>query len=286
MKSITLIALSPLCLLTTLALAAPQPAPAIKFVQVPGATATKLYGVSNNNVGVGFYLDSSNAQHGYEVANGKFTTIDNPGGTTYLWGVNSSGTVVGYYVDSQSNYNAFSWSNGVFTPIVPPGGSQSLAYGINDNGVITGEYLDPSTGLDEGFIFDGATYTTVLSPISGEPLLAFDTNVNGMTTVFYQAANGIDLVAAIYNGSTFTTANVPGATTSYIHEIDAAGDVVYSWADSSGVFHAAARMAGKYTKFNVPGCAGSYGDGINDHHVIVGTCDLGNGSSKGFYLTY
>ena len=287
MKSINALALPSLIILSAaMSFAASPTKPVVKYFQVPGANATKLYGVSNNNIGVGFYLDKNNVQHGYEVVNGKITTIDNPGGTTYLWGVNSSGTVVGFYIDSQSNYFAFTWNNGVFTPIQPPQGSQTLAYGINDNGVVTGEYLDSNTGLDEAFTYDGSTYTTILSPVNNEPALGFDTNVNGLTTMIYLAADGVTQEAAIYNASTFTTVNVPGAVVSYIHAIDAAGDVVYSWTDSAGVFHGAARIGKTFTKFDLNGCAGTYADGINDNHLIVGTCDLANGSSKGFYITY
>ncbi len=262
-------------------------APTFHFFQYPGSMSTHFYGVSNNNVGVGGYLDSNGAQHGFMVTQaGKFTTIDNPNGITYLEGINSSGTIVGYYIDSSSNYFAFMYVNGVFTNIGPPGGSQTLAFGINDNGVISGEYLDPTTGMDEGFTFDGTNYQTVLGPVSGAPALVYGTNVHGISTVQWGDSSG-NTESSLYNGTGYKTVNVPGAVSSYIHGIDAAGDAVYSWTDSQGVFHGAALVGGKMTVFDAPGCTGgTYADSINDHHVIAGVCHVGTSVSKGFYITY
>lgn len=260
--------------------------PTFNFIQYPKANGTALFGVSNHNFGVGVYLDSSGNQHGFTVTSSRdFITLDNPNGTTYLEAVNSSGTIVGYYIDSSNNYFAFSYANGVFTNIGPPGGSQTLAYGINDDGVISGEYIDASTGLDEGWLLDGGNYETVLSPQSGEPALVFGTNVNGISTVQWEGTDG-DVESSTYNGTTYTTENVPGAINSYIHGIDAARDAVYSWTDSSGNFHGALLTGGKFKTFNAPGCTGTYADGINDPHVIVGVCTKTGHPNIGFYVTY
>src|SRR5580704_14952007 len=51
-------------------------------VDVPGATATLLYGVNNHATAVGWYTDSSNVTHGLVVnAQQQVTTIDPPGST-------------------------------------------------------------------------------------------------------------------------------------------------------------------------------------------------------------
>jgi probable HAF family extracellular repeat protein len=286
MKSLKRYAVLLFLLSAALATAESKSTPTFHFIQYPKATGTALFGVSNNEAAVGIYFDTSGNQHGFMVtSSGKFTTIDNPNGTTYLEGVNSSGTIVGYYIDTSNNYFAFQYTNGIFTDLGPSGGSQTLAYGINDDGVISGEYLDSATGLDEGWVLNNGTYETLFGPLSGEPALAVDTNINGITTVEWEGSTG-DVESSIYNGTTYTTENVPGATNSYIHRIDAAGDLVYSWQDSSGTFHGAALVAGKFTKFDAPGCSQTYGDGINDHQIIVGVCEKSNGTNIGFYVTY
>ncbi len=288
MKSLNICAAALFLLSSILVSAADRsPAPVFHFIKFPGSVHTTLYGVSNTGFGVGIYYDSNSVQHGYMVSpSGKFTTIDNPGGTTYLEGINSSGTATGYYIDSSSNYFAFVYSKGVFTNITPPGGSQTLAFGINDNGLVTGEYIDPNTGLDEGFTFDGTNYVTILSPQSGSPALGYDTNVHGISTVQWGDSNG-DTESSLFNGTSYQTVNVPGAVNSYIHDINSAGDIVYSWTDSSGNYHGAARISGKITTFDAPGCSGgTFADGINDHHIIVGACHQAGSNSVGFYVQY
>jgi uncharacterized membrane protein len=62
-----------------------------------------------------------------------------------------------------------------FTDIPGPRGAKSsVAYGINDSGLIVGVYSD-STGKDHGFLLRGKTYTTLdppghtrISPRGGE----------------------------------------------------------------------------------------------------------------------
>jgi hypothetical protein len=108
--------------------------------------------------------------------------------------------------------------------------------------------------------------------------------VNGVSTVQWGDSSG-NTESSIYDGSTFTTINVPGAVSSYAHGIDSSGNVVYSWSDSGGVFHGAGRLNGKYTKFNAPGCVDTYADGINDQRVVVGVCQETSGFA-GFYVIY
>jgi hypothetical protein len=63
---------------------------------------------------------------------------------------------------------------------------------------------------------------------------------------------------------------------------------VYSWTDPAGVFHGALRTGGKYYKFNDPkGTDGTYGDGINDNHLVVGVYHTSGGAvAEGFKATY
>ena len=261
------------------------PVSSIHFLSCPGASNTLLNGVSNNDIGVGTYIAEGDGQHGYMVHNGKCTTIDNPDGTTWLIAANSNGTLVGYYNNS-GNFFAFSYSNGVFTNLGPPGGTQTFANGINDNGVITGSYLDPITGLNEGWVLENGTYETVLSPQNGASAFATDTNINGITTLWWINSVSGYVESSIYDGTTYRTANVPGATNSYIRAIDASGDTVYEWQDSAGNDHGAVQVDGRFRKFDIPGCNATVANGINDHHLIVGSCATTAGPRVGFYVKY
>jgi len=86
---------------------------------------------------------------------------------------------------------------------------------------------------------------------------------------------------------------VPGAVSSTANSIDSAGDVVYAWTDSTGLHHGAlcigcASPGRKYHKFDDPkGADGTYGDGINDHGLIVGVYFTNGGATaEGFKATY
>jgi|HubBroStandDraft_5_1064220.scaffolds.fasta_scaffold03925_4 hypothetical protein len=265
------------------------PAYAFHLFSYPGASSTSAFGISNKNVVVGVYTDSQGQVHGYTLTGKKFSQLDCPDGTaTYPVSINSSGIIVGYYIDSSNNSFAFYYSNGVCTNIPgPTGAPPTAAYGINDDNVISGEYFDPGAGQNEGWIWtlNGTGYTIVLSPKSGGPASAFDTNVHGITTVQWEDVISWD--ASLYNDNTFnyTAANVPGAANSYIHAIDDSGDTVYSWQDSSG-FHGAVQIEGTFTTFNGPGCSGTYADGINNNHIIVGQCAQSDTVGEGFYVRY
>jgi hypothetical protein len=117
--------------------------------------------------------------------------------------------------------------------------------------------------------------------------LAWGINSKGWVSVQWTDSSG-NTESAIYNGKKYTTINVPGAVSSYAHGIDSAGDVVFSWTDSSGIFHGALRTGGKVYKFDDPkGTDGTYGDGINDHRVVVGVYHTNGGSTaEGFKATY
>ena len=74
-------------ILTLTALSAAQsPSLNIKFknIVIPGAIATVATGINNSGVVVGWYSDSSGVFHGFSIASGTVTTIDDPKGTATL----------------------------------------------------------------------------------------------------------------------------------------------------------------------------------------------------------
>ena len=77
-------------------------------IDVPGATSTKPYGISNSGSIVGLYIDVTGANRGFLYAGGSFTTVDFPGADlTSPQGVNSSGSIVGYYEGATGGWHGF-----------------------------------------------------------------------------------------------------------------------------------------------------------------------------------
>lgn len=262
-----------------------KPSSKLHFVQYPGSSETYLLGVSNNDIGVGWYGGSDGKQHGFIVENGKYTTVDDPSGVgTALFGVNSSGIAVGFYSTGVGvNSQAFSYANGVFTNIGPVGASSSAALGINDLGEIVGNFVDVD-GVTKGWIFNNTSYETV-TVASSINTAVWDINIYGMATVVWVDASGLTH-SDIYDGATFTNIDVPDAANSYAYGIDSAGDVVFGWEKTrSSNVHSAALISGKYTKFDVPGCTQSSATKTNDHRTIVGFCQPAT-TTQGFYVIY
>ena len=210
-------------------------------------------GISIDSAGdvAGAFIDSNNAYHGFvRSAAGTITTFDDPNAPTanssrgtFPLSINN-GRVVGTYstgnYDTTSLYHGFIYTvaTGTFTDLEEPNaGNGETAYGregttplsINDSGTVTGRYAD-SSGNRHGFI--------AIPPYSSPAdYTSFD--VSGAAT---NPGKGGD-----FSGT------VPMS-------IDAAGDVVGSYTDTSFVRHGFIRSAGgTITKFDVPGATGQSG---------------------------
>ena len=262
-----------------------RPSPTFHFVQYPGSTVTYLLGVSNNDIGVGWYGGSDGKQHGFIVESGKYTTVDDPNGLgTALYGVNSGGTVVGFYATGVGvTSQAFSYVNGVFTDIGPTGATSSAALGINDIGDIVGQFV-ALDGTSKGWVFNQTSYEIVSVPWSNNTSV-WDINNSGLIALQWTTPAG-SVKSGIYDGTTLTTVDVAGAASTFAYGLDSAGDVVYGWEKTrSSDVHSGALISGNYTNFDVPRCVQSSATKTNDHHMIVGFCDQST-TTQGFYVTY
>lgn len=282
MKSIAVFAFSFLMLAATSGAAAQK----IQYFQYPGTAATYVTGVSNTGVIVGYYIDSLADSHGFSLANGTYTSIDDPDGTgTILMGINSSGTIVGYYYSGSMNrWQAFSYSDGTFTNIVPSADCVSTyAFGIDDLGDMAGE-CQTST-LMEGWIYKAGTYQLVSVPGSAWSY-ASNINIHGLTTMIWSAQNSDRVQSSIYNGTTFRNIDEPNKFSTYAWAINAAGNVAISWV-SGDAGYGAIMMGSTYHNIQPAKCTSGTGiTGINDHGLAVGVCGTGGNAQYGMTVTY
>ncbi len=118
---------------------------------VPGAAATFPSGINNRGQIAGYYRTEANHSKGFIKDGSSYTTIDIISGDvphgTMIQGLNNVGQTVGFIVvsrgaDSFASF-AFVTDNGVFTLFNVPytGSLQTIAYGINDSGLVTGTYF-------------------------------------------------------------------------------------------------------------------------------------------------
>jgi hypothetical protein len=104
-----------------------------------GAQITNALGVNDNGEVVGSYASGS-FSNGFSWQNGTFTTINYPKSPygTVLTGVNNSGVIVGNHISAEKD-SGFIYENGVFKNIVYSGAKFTMAGGINNNGLVSGQ---------------------------------------------------------------------------------------------------------------------------------------------------
>jgi hypothetical protein len=92
-------------------------------------------------------------------------------------------------------------------------------------------------GVVDGFVYDGTTWTSISSPISGYP---YARDIQG-TLIVGDYWNGAEYHGLMYDGSNYTFFDVPGSRMAWIYGIDG-GRLVGSYYDPAGPL-----MHGYYT---------------------------------------
>ena len=118
-------------------------------------------------------------------------------------GVNNHNAVVGI-----ANNSAFLLAAGKQTTLTPPGSTSSIAFGINDGGVIVGQYVASAGGNTPGFVDINGTFTTITPTTSATVTNVQGVNNNGMAVGFY-SADGVHQHGFLYNTRTKQTTLLP-----------------------------------------------------------------------------
>jgi hypothetical protein len=200
------------------------------------------------------------------AAGGTITNFEVPGASgTFAFSINTDGAIAGYYGDNGSPhpvYHGFvNSASGTITTFDAPGAGTSendvyvqgtFALSINDDGVITGYYVDASDGY-HGFVrsADGTITTlnvpgagTGTSPLTGYQLgtKALSINHDGVITGYYIDANEVYHGFMVSASGTITTFNAPGAPTTeatgtFPTSLNDNGVIVGYYGTAGGVVH-------------------------------------------------
>jgi hypothetical protein len=223
-------------------------------IDMPGEEDTQPYGISGSNI-VGRYYGPSG--HGSFLYSGTtWTTLDMPGtdpGTysTRVSNIDGSNIVGAYYGDDHSGYlHGFIYNGTTWATLDKPGAIQTIITGIDGSNIV-GDYVD-NAHMTHGFLYNGTTWITLDAPgatethildISGSNIIVWGSDTpetflyNGITwtplsfipVVYNPIPRGIDgsnIVGQylnhgfLYDGTTCTTIDKPGATDTEIHGID------------------------------------------------------------------
>jgi hypothetical protein len=250
------------------------------FVRAADGTITSFDAPNaGTNAGQGTFPESINTagviagychcegEHGFvRAADGTITNFEAPGASgTFAFSINTGGAIAGYWADNGSPhpvYHGFVRSaSGTITSFDAAGAGTSensvyvqgtFVLSINDDGVITGYYVDASEGY-HGFVraADGTITTlnapgagTGLSPNTQDPLgtKALSINDDGVITGYYIDPNEVYHGFMVSASGAITTFNAPGAGTqgdegTYPRSINDNGVIVGYYSDFGDVYH-------------------------------------------------
>ncbi len=169
----------------------------------PGATlvSTTVNGISNSGLVVGFTSDNNGVFTNFAGVPGALTTL-NLSGAANANAINTYRQVVG--TDGAGGAFLLNSSTPTNTPQpLPPANATTTgeaAFGINDNGIIVGQYTDSKTGTMPGFVDTHGAFTT-LNPVgNAQAVSAQGVNNNGLVTGFYNTTTD-----AVQHGFLFNT---------------------------------------------------------------------------------
>jgi hypothetical protein len=272
----------------------------------PGGIArlTNAQGINSAGVVVGTYKDAANAQHGYMLWHGQFTTIDFPGSvTTIARGINPGGQIVGSYTDpvvpgttcsapGPQCLHGFLYAAGVFQSVGFDGHPGSIAQRITPDGTIYGCLHDLDTmGSMYGARWGKFGNSSLLAG-GGELAdsnLSFEASMNNGATPDGSMIVGLvtDMMTnqthgyIVLNG-VLRSYDVPGSIVTNIWDVNPDREFVGLYVDASGKQHGFVQPSGvSPIQIDFPGASSTSVIGINPAGEIVGAYTM-NGKTHGF----
>jgi hypothetical protein len=179
-----------------------------------------------------------------------------------------------------------------YTTIDVPGSTGTTAVGINQAGVITGNYTDANF-VSHGFLRAVDGTITSFDPPASTGTTPGAINPTGVITGTYTTGDYADenLVNHAFLRTVdgkITTIDAPGAGAGFIQgtsagAINPAGEITGWYTDENSVSHGYRRtVTGAFTSFDVPGSGGIQPIGINPAGVITGNYFFPAGEFFGF----
>jgi uncharacterized membrane protein len=181
-----------------------QPNGRITTIDLPASfDGTSVTDINDRGQVVGQTGDTQRSGVGFlREPNGRVIIIDVPGAQKidYPLALNNRGQIVASYTDAgapsdrfaPNTRHGFVWDRGRLTRFDVPGSLATAAYGINDQGQITGAYAD-ATGRNHGFLLQRGRYTTIDAPGRQTNSTAWGINERGQI-VLPELATGLGQV--------------------------------------------------------------------------------------------
>jgi uncharacterized membrane protein len=244
---------------------------------------------------------SDTAIYGFLVRNGRFikfaVPVTGPTGCqpcTFPAYMNASDSIVGFYYDHAGVGHGFIRDvAGNFTTIDDPKagtnasvGAGTYAEGINDRGLVVGNYVD-NKGVNHGFTWSHGVFGTVPNPpgtdtAAGDGVIPSDESPSGVLVGYYfNHAGGID--GFVLSGGHFFTLNLcKGESTgrTFLSGISNDGSTIVAETRCAGATrHSYVLRAGHVTEVNDPHA----GTAVNEGTFLFAVDEAGDYAVGGFF---
>jgi probable HAF family extracellular repeat protein len=276
-------------------------------IDARGSSVTNVYGISNNGLVSGTYLDAKGFNHGFIICNfqsnghgsgqylpssfehvnpachgsalqeGTLVTVDHPGSLDTLLGpANNPGVIIGNYdntiVGSAVLYDVRA---GTWHPLPDPmvfTAGFNTGNGINNAGTVTGSAFDANFNNGRGWVWDGRAYFFFSVPGATGVGGTYSSGINdrGQIVGDFEDSNGVRH-GFLKEGTDLTIIDVPGARDTVLLSINAQSDIVGFYGDrSKGVRHGLILRRGRVITVDYPGAAETWITYINDAGDLAG----------------
>jgi probable HAF family extracellular repeat protein len=211
-------------------------------------------------------------QAGYPTAfNWNDGSMQNLGDGYRPMAINASGRIAGYQEYYGNPGQAVVWNGSSWINLGSLGGSYGGAYGISDNGLVTGFSFPAGNAVQHAFIWNGSTMQDI-GTLGGSNSRGLSINSSGWITGFSQLAGDTTTAAFIWNGAAISLIGNLGSCSGTVgYSINAQGWVVgtgcngpFLWNNSTIIDLNSLLPAGS-------GWVLSEARGINDLGQITGT---------------
>jgi probable HAF family extracellular repeat protein len=240
-------------------------------------------GMNNAGQVVGAVQSTGGAQSAFVWTDGMLQTLPSSGWYEGAAKAISNGGLNGVIVTgfvrltSGSTATAALWQNGALTTIP----NMNIAFGVNDQGKVVGDFRDPS-GTTNAVRYDSGVTSTVWA--NGG---ARDVNDAGQI-VGWRSTNGL-VSSVIYDNGVLTDI-VSGGSVNLALSINEGGAVVGRYQSSTNGEHGYLWQDGQFYDLNDIASAGAgnvfaTAEGINDQGQIVGLYRTSSGIYGGYLLT-
>lgn len=195
--------------------------------------------------------------------------------STFADCITEDGRVLGFFfINGVANASYVRFGNGRFSPpLIFPGSNDTLAQGINNNGLICGTFFSSRSGVPHGFFYDGQTYTQYDYPGAAQ------TNLTGVNDAgdfcgYYDLGFTATATPFVSIGGTVTSFTLDRVDSVFPMDINNLGQIVGSYQDpANSTFHGFFRDTdGTLTyPLDYPDATiTTFLSGLNDNGFIVG----------------